>query len=90
MSVMDMSAMSNHDMSLMQDSNTSEVVNSISAMDCCADECGCLLGMCLSFALYLNPSTEMNFSKASAYIYLSNPAINKRTITSIYRPPIFC
>ena len=77
MSMMDMSS---HDMSNMLDSNQ--------AMDCCDSDCECPSGMCLSIALYLSPSTEINFNNNSKKIDVSSQKISKQVLTSIYRPPI--
>ena len=84
--MMDMSSMSNHDMSMM---HTNSATESDHEMDCC-DNCQCPIGMCLSQVVFSNNETINILSNANAVKIFSSPEfINKNSNSSIYRPPIF-
>ena len=84
MSVMDMSAMSDQQMSMMDMSNPD------SKMDCC-DDCQCPVGMCFTHAIYTNSnSITLHFNADDTQPINPHKFVNTTASSSIYRPPIFC
>jgi hypothetical protein len=84
MSMMDMSAMSDQQMEMM------DMSSSDTKMDCCED-CQCPVGMCFTQAIYTNSnSIILHFNADNTQPVNPQKFVNTTAISSIYRPPRFC
>ncbi|KGJ90875.1 hypothetical protein GAB14E_0539 [Colwellia psychrerythraea] len=58
-------------------------------MDCCANDCSCLIGGCSTLALLTKISqTELNLTSSSKILSIATLALSQH-LTCLYRPPIF-
>ena len=76
MSDHNMVSMPDHDMTMMD-------------MDCCADDCQCSDGMCLSTVYFsLSEDNHLSFFLQNTVIFQIVPFNNSQQFSFIYRPPI--